>query len=77
MAGRQTCHGKILARSAHRLSDPVVADVAEPVKFSVDEQHGLMQPASIGRGVRVGEVSGVVQVPGVARTKTGDAERSD
>lgn len=77
VAGRQTRHGKILARAAHRLSEAVVADVAEPVKFSIDEQYRLVQPASIGRRVRVGEVSGVVQVPGVARTKTGDAERFD
>ena len=77
MAGRQTRHGKILARAAHRLPEAIVVDVAEPVKFAIDEQHGLAQPASIGGCVRVGDVGGVVQVPRVGRAKTGDAERFD
>ena len=62
---------------AHGLSYAVVVDVAESVEVAVDEQYRLTQAASIGRSVSIGEVGGVVQVPGVARAETGNVECFD
>ena len=77
MTGRQIRHRKILAGAAHGLSEPAAGNVADPVEFAVKEQHGLSQTAAIGCGLGIGDVGGVVQVPGVTRAETGSAERSD
>jgi hypothetical protein len=77
VAGRQVRHGKIQAGAAHGLSEAAAGDVADSVEFAVDKQHGLSKATSIGPGVGIGNVGGVVQVPGVTRAKTGDAERFD
>jgi hypothetical protein len=69
VAGGQVRHGKILAGAAHGLSEAAAVDVADGVPVAVDEQHGLAQAAAVGRGVGVGDVGGVVQVPGVAGRK--------
>lgn len=77
MAGRQARHGKILARAAHRISEAIVGNVAESVEVAVDKEHGLAQPSAIVSGVGVGDVGAIIQVPGVARSETGNAERFD
>ena len=75
VAGRQVRHGKILASATHGVSEAAAGNIADPIEFAVDKQHGLSQAAAIGRGLGVGYIGGVVQVPGVTRAKTGRAER--
>ena len=66
-----------MARAAHRISEAIVGNVAESVEVAVDKEHGLAQPSAIVSGVGVGDVGAIVQVPGVARAETGNAERFD
>ena len=77
VAGGQVRHGKILARAAHGLSEAIVGDVAKPVEAAIHKQHGLAQPSAVRRSVGVDDIGGVVQIPGVARSKSGCAERFD
>ena len=61
----------------HGLPEAAAGNVADPVEFAVNKQHGLLQPSAVGCGVSVGDVGGVVQVPRVTRTETRHAERFD
>ena len=77
VSGWQTDHGKVVAGVAHGLSDAIVVDVAETVEVPVEEEYGLAEASSVGSSMRVGQVRGIVQIPGVARTKAGNAECVD
>jgi hypothetical protein len=77
VARRQICHGKVLARATHGLAEAIVGDIAETVEVAVDKQHGLAQTSAIGRRVCEGDVGAIVQVPGIARPESSDAERFD
>ena len=59
----------------HSLSHAAASDVADRVPFAVDEQHGLMHAAAIGRRQGVGDVGSVIQIPGVAGAKPRDASK--
>ena len=77
MARREICHGKVVARAAHGFAEAVVGDIAEPIEVAVNKSYGLAQLPSIERPMSVGDVGAIVQVPGIARPKSGAAERFD
>jgi hypothetical protein len=77
VARSQICHGKVLARVAHGLSEAVVFAIAEAVEVAINKQHGLTQSSAVRRRVNVGDVGAIVQVPRIAWSESGDAERFD
>ena len=77
MARRKICHGKVVARAAHGLTEAVAGDIAEPIELAVNKQHGLAQLPPIGRPMSVGDVGAIVQVPGIAWPESSNAEGLD